>query len=169
MNKQRTAETARDASSPVIRGEAERSVIGALVCDAVLLGILLWDQIFYGMNMWFAIIPLLVIFLYLAYICFFPEEYCFTETSLEVRRLFCKTACIAYDGVFGLETKSRDRFVNLMQDNKVKVYYTSGSKKKMVICRPRDVYAFAEEMKKRCPELSEEEKPITGLDVFWKE
>ncbi|MBQ9944055.1 MAG: hypothetical protein IJO67_06795 [Clostridia bacterium] len=150
----------------VFRGEAGRVETGALISTVLLLGIFLYDQLFYGMNMWFAILPLLAIGICLLLFGVFPEKYCFTKTTLEVRYLFYRVDSIAYDAVFNLEMTGRDGFVNLLKENKVKVYHTVGKKKKMTVCKPCDVYAFTEELKKRCPEFENEEGK-TRLEVFF--
>lgn len=150
-----------------ISGEIGRGELGALVCDVLLLGVFLYNQLFYGLDMWFLILPLLAIGLYLALFGVIPEKYLFTETSLEIWHLFYKAAVIPYEAVFNLETSERDSFVNLLQDNKVKIYHTAGRAKRLTICRPQNVVAFAEELKKRCPEF-EEDGQESKLDIFFK-
>lgn len=152
----------------IIGGEVSRSEIGALVCDVLLLCIFLYNQIFYGLDMWFAILPLLAIGIYLVLFGAIPEQYRFAESSLEVWHLGFKIADIPYEAVFNCEAKSRDNFINLLQDNKVKVYYTAGKTKKVTTCRPRDVAAFETELKNRCPEFKEDGLK-SKLEVFFDE
>ena len=96
-----------------------------------------------------------------------PERYYLTETSLEVWHLTKRIAHISYESVFNLEAISRDGFVNLLQENKVKVYHYAGKSKKLTICKPRDVYTFTEELKKRCPEFDDNTQN-SKLEVFLK-
>lgn len=163
MQKRKEAE-----ASLIIRGEADRGDLGTLICDALLLGVFFYNQIFYGLDMWFVILPLLAIGLYLVFFGIIPDQYHFTETALEVRHLFCKTVSIPYVAVFNLEAKERDNFVNLLQENKVKVYYAVGNAKKLTVCKPRDVYAFVQELKKRCPEFDEDGQE-SKLKPFFEE
>ena len=159
-----TEEVDRDL---VIKGEVGRLEIVAAVCDVFMLSIFLYNQIFYGINMLFLIIPLIVIGLYLLFFGIIPEKYRFTDTSLEIWRISNKTATIFYDQVFNLEVTARDGFVNLLQDNKVKIYHTAGKSKRSTICKPRDVDNFAKELKKRCPEFAEDGQN-SKLEVFFK-
>lgn len=151
----------------VISGEVGRLEIGAVVCDVFILGVFIYDQIFYGMNMWFLILPLIVIGLYLVLFGIVPDRYHFTETSLEIWHFSNKIANISYGAVFNLEVIARDGFANLLQENKVKVYHTTGKSKKLTVCKPCDVYTFEKELKKRCPEFVEDTQN-SKLDVFFK-
>ena len=148
-----------------IPGEVSKGDLGALVCDGVMLAILLWNQIRYEMNMLFLIIPLFLVGLYLSASAFFPESYCFTETQLQITHAFRRKICIPYEAVFHYDASARDSFVNILQSNWVKVYYFDGTKKKMLLCRPRDAAGFAEALRSNCPEFYNEEK--SKLDVFF--
>ena len=141
----------------IFRGEVGRTEFGAVLCDVLLLGVLIYNQIFHGLDMWFLILPLVIIGLYLVVFGIIPERYCFTATSIEIWNLFFKVDSILYETVFNLEAKSRDNFVNLLQENKVKVYYVKGKSHRLVICKPQNVHTFVEELKNRCPRLVEDE------------
>ncbi|MBR5236739.1 MAG: hypothetical protein IKW06_05165 [Clostridia bacterium] len=141
----------------ILRGEVGRTEFGAVACDVLLLGVLIYNQILHGLNMWFLILPLVLIGFYLVVFGILPERYCFTASSLEIWNFFYKVDCISYETVFNLEAKSRDNFVNLLQENKVKLYYSKGKSHRMVICKPKNVHAFVEELKGRCPGLAEDE------------
>lgn len=156
----------KDAEAPlVIGGEVSRGEVGALICDILMLGVFLYNQIFHDLNMWYVILPLLMIGIYLVFFGAVPEKYYFTETALEVRHLFYKVVRIPYTTVFHLEATQKDDFVNLLQENKVKVYHTKKEAKRLTVCRPRDVHTFAEELKKRCPEFKDGQE--SKLDVFF--
>lgn len=150
----------------IVKGEVSRIDIGALTCDLIFLGIFIYNQIFYNLNMWLLILILIVVGLYLAFFGVFPEKYHFTEKTLEIRHLFYKVASIPYEAIFNLDVKGKDNFINLLQDNKVKVYYTVKKTKKMIICKPQNVFVFENELKKRCPEFEEDNK--SRLKVFFE-
>ena len=71
-------------------GEVSGAEVGALACDLVMLGIFLWDQIVHRMDMLFAIIPLLLIGLWLLFFGVFPETYRFAEDGLQITHKFKK-------------------------------------------------------------------------------
>lgn len=149
------------------RGESSASDVGALVCDLIMLGVFVWNQIRYGMNMLFLIIPLALLGIYLLLFCVLPEQYHFSEALIEVRHTFRKTVSIPYDAVFNYEAASRDSFINLLQKNRVKIYYFQNKKKKVMICMPRDVASFVETLKWNCPEFYEEPNEKSKLEVFF--
>ena len=151
-----------------INGTTCRTDICAFTCDMLLLCVFLYNQIFYGMNMWFLILPLFLIGIYLAFSGFVPEKYFFTETSLEIRHGFYKVTDIPYEDVFNLEAKGKDNFINLLQENRVTVYYTAGKRKKASVCRPENIHVFEEELKKRCPVFNGNEQK-SRLSVFFNE
>ena len=152
----------------IMSGEIGRGELAAVACDALLLIVFLYNQIFYGLDMWFLILPLFGIGLYLTAFGILPEKYHFTETTLEVWQLSLKVATIPYEAVFNLEQKATDGFVNLLQENKVKVYYTAGKTKRLALCKPKDTDAFTKELKNRCPEFKEDGQK-SKLDVFFKD
>ena len=156
------------ADALVILGQINRIETAALVCDVLLLCVFVVDQVFFSLNMWLLILLLLIIGLYLFLFGLFPERYIFTPEALEIRNLIYKSGSIPYNDVFNLEITRRDRLINLVQQNKIKVYYyTTGNNKKLVICRPRDVDSFSEEMRKRCPEFDDDWQE-SSLNVFFK-
>ena len=148
-------------------GESSGLDKGALVCDLLMLGIFLWNQIRYGMDMLFLIIPLTLVGAYLLLFCVFAETYCFAETALEIQHRFRKTVAIPYDCVFNFEASAHDSFINILQSNKVKVYYTQGKGKKTIVCMPRDVETFVETLKWNCAEFHEDHKDVSKLEVFF--
>ena len=160
-------EPVKMSDSLIIKGEVGRAEIGALVCDVLLLGAFVYNQVFYGLDMWFLILPLLIIGVCLVVFEIIPERYHLTETSLEVWHLTKRIAHISYESVFNLEVIARDGFINLLQENKVKVYHNAGKSKKLTICKPSDVYTFTEELKKRCPEF-DDNMQNSKLEVFFK-
>lgn len=149
-----------------LSGESSNIDKGALVCDLIMLGVFIWNQIFYEMDMLFLIIPLVLVGIYLVLFCIMTDEYCFTESSLEIRHRYRRTVLITYDSVFNFDASAHDSFINILQSNKVKVYYTESKKKRMILCRPKDVASFVEALKQNCPEFSEEKREKTKLDVF---
>ena len=120
MSKQQE-ETGRSIRRITLPGESSLLDKGALTCDLVMLGIFLWNQIRYGMDMLFLIIPLVLLGIYLLLFCVYPEEYFFTDAGLEVHHKFRKMVVIPYDAVFNYEASSHDSFINILQNNKVKV------------------------------------------------
>ncbi len=147
--------------------QVNRTDTAALICDVFLLCVFIIDQIFYGLDMWFVILPLVLIGLYLLLFGVFPEKYIFTRESLDICNLVYKTASIPYKNVFNMEATGKDGFVNLLRQNKVKVYYTSGNSKKLSVCRPRNVDEFTDKLKKRCHEFDDDWQD-TDLKVFFK-
>ena len=150
-----------------IRGEANGMDKGALVCDVIMLAILLWNQLRYGMDMLFLIIPLALIAVYLVLFGMVPDTYCFTKDSLEIVHRFRKKVKIPYETVFNYESSARDSFVNITQRNLVKVYHTVGTKKKLTACRPCDVESFVDALRTNCSEFHEEPRK-SRLDVFFE-
>ena len=150
-----------------IKGEAGKTEKAALVCDMIILAVFLWDQIRYGLNMLFLIIPLAAIGLYLALFCVVPEEYCFSEDSLRIQHRFRKPVSIPYASVFNYEASAKDSFINIGRSNKVKLYYELRGKKRAALCRPRDVETFVETLIKKCPEFREEPGGKSSIEVFF--
>lgn len=150
-----------------IRGEASGMDKGALLSDVIILGILLWNQLRYGMNMLFLIIPLTLIGIYLILFGMVPDTYCFTKDSLEIVHKFRKRVKIPYETVFNYESSARDSFINITQRNLVKVYHTVGNKKKLTVCRPCDVESFVDALRTNCREFHEEPRK-SPLDVFFE-
>lgn len=151
---------------PVIQGESSGLDKGALVCDGIMLAICLWNQLRYGMDMLFLIIPLVGIGAFLFVFGVMPETYHFTDHALEIVHKFRKTKYIPYETVFNYEASARDSFVNITQKNLVKVYYTEKGKKQLVLCRPCGVETFVDALKANCSEFHEEQKQ-SRLDVFF--
>lgn len=149
-------------------GEVSGVEVGALACDLLMLGIFLWDQIVHRMDMLFAIIPLTLIGLWL-FFWVFPETYRFAEEGLQITHKFKKTVTVPYGAVFNYEATARDGFLNLLQGNRVKLYYTQGKKRLAVTCLPRDVSGFVETLKTNCPEFWEPDREKSRLAVFFAE
>lgn len=141
----------------------------ALVCDVIMIGIFLWNQLYYKMNMLFLIIPLVLVGIYLVMFGMVVEQYCFLDCSLEIRHTFKKTVRISYASVFNYEATSRDFFINIFQSNKVKVYYQQGRHKKVALCLPTDVMTFVETLRWNCPEFHDDTKEESKLDVFFND
>lgn len=150
-----------------IKGEAGNTEKAALACDVIIFAVFLWDQIRYGLNMLYLIIPLAAIGLYLAIFCIVPEEYCFGDDSLRIQHRFRKTFLIPYVSVFNYESSAKDSFINISHSNKVKLYYELCEKKKVVLCRPRDVETFVEMIIKKCPEFREESDNKKRIEIFF--
>lgn len=167
MSKKANKRTAVEPALLIITAGIGYAETGALVCDVFLLCMFFYNQIFHGLNMWFVIVPLLIIGLYLTFFGIIPEKYHFTDNSIEVWQLGRKSAAVSYESVFDYEATVRDNFINLLQENKVKIYYTSGKTKKMTICKPHNVHIFVEELKKRCIQLSKDTHD-GNLKVFFK-
>ncbi len=153
---------------PVICGEVEKFGVGAFVCDVILLVIFLWNELRYGVHMHFLTVPLFLLGLYFALFELTPEQYCFTDTALEIRHRFRKTTVIAYDVFFNFEATVHDSFVNILRNNSVKVYYTVGKSKRATVCRPRNVDAFVNALKRYCPEFQTGEHTDSRLNVFFE-
>lgn len=149
-----------------IHGETSSADKGALVCDLLMIGIFTWNQIRYGMNMLFFIVPLVLIGLWLASFALIPEIYHFTASALEITHKFRKAVKIPYEWVFNYEASVHDSFVNILHRNTVKIYYTEDGKKRMVLCRPRDAEAFVDALKANCPEFCVEGSD-SKLQVFF--
>lgn len=166
MNKQHE-ESNHSIRKIKLPGESSHLDKGTLACDLIMLGIFLWNQICYGMDMMFLIIPLALLGTYLLLFCVYPEEYCFADTGLEVHHKFRKTVVIPYDAVFNYEASSHDSFINILQSNKVKVYYAQARQKRMIQCLPRDVESFVEALKWNCAEFHEDKQEKSKLEVFF--
>lgn len=155
-----------DKKTVTIPGRVSKGDLGALICDGVMLVILLWNQLYYKMNMLFLILPLFLVAVYLGAYELTPETYFFAEDALEITHLIRKKVRICYDAVFNYEASTRDFFMNLRQSNWVKVYYMAGKKKKVALCRPRDPELFVEALRRNCPEFEMQEE--TKLEVFFE-
>jgi len=151
-----------------IRGESGKAEKGALICDGVMLAVFLWTHIRHGLDMLPLIVPLALIGIYLAMFGVIPETYCFTETALRITHRFRKDFEIPYDAVFNLEASAHDSFIRISYENKVKVYYMVGKKKRLVMCKPCDVDSFVEALKANCPEFHDDEQEESRLEVFFK-
>ena len=147
------------------RGKPSSAEKASLVCDVFILLIFLWDQLRYGMDMLALIVPLFAIGVFLAFSIAFPEEYSFTEDMLEIGKKWHAPIKIPYESVFNYESVSHDSFINLLMENKVKVYFTDRGKKKVKTCLLGDVDSFVEALRTRCPEFQEEQK--SKLEVFF--
>lgn len=152
----------------MIKGESGNTEKAALVCDIIMLAVFLWNQIRYGLNMLYLIIPLTLIGLYLFIFCVVPEEYRFDENSIKICHRFRKTVEISYQAVFNYEAAKKDSFINIGNSNKVKLYYQVDGKKKAVICRPRDVESFVDLVKTNCPEFNEDSDKKSRIEVFFE-
>ncbi len=150
-----------------IKGESGNTEKAALVCDIIMLSVFLWNQIRYGLNMLYLIIPLTLIGLYLFFFCIVPEEYCFDESSIKICHKFREAVEIPYQTVFNYEAAKKDSFINIGNSNKVKLYYQVDEKKKAVICRPRDVESFVNLLKSNCPEFHEDSDKKSRIEVFF--
>lgn len=167
MSKENNHNTTASPRLLTIRGEVNKSDLGALVCDVVMLAIFLWNQIRYGMNMLFLIIPLFCVGVFIVVFGIVPEQYRFGETSLEIVHRFRKDTKIPYETVFNYDALAHDSYLNILQGNTVKVYHTVGGKKKLTVCRPQDVESFTEVLKINCPEFHSKEKGQVSLEVFF--
>lgn len=165
MNKQNSAGIAGEC---IFKGETGGMDKGALVCDLLMLAICLWNQVRYGMDMMFLIVPLALIAVYLVMYGCVPEEYCFAESALEIRHRFRKTVCIPYDAMFNFEASERDSFINISHSNRVKLYHTAGKSRRLTVCRPCDVGGFTDMLKRMCPEFCMDEGKTSRLEVFLK-
>ena len=167
MNKKQTGNSPADKKQLMLAGETNAADKGVLFCDLLMIGIFTWNQLRYGMDMLFLIIPLALIGVWIAVFALIPEDYRFAESDLEIIHKFQKTQKISYERVFNYDAKSRDSFINILRRNTVKVYYyTSKEKKRVVICHPRDVETFVEALRERCPEFHKEEHN-SSLQVFF--
>lgn len=165
MSKQAAADSVRTLT---IQGKSGGGDIGALVCDIIMVVILLWNQIRYGMDMLFLIIPLILIGFGIVVFGIIPETYCFTETALEVTHKFHRTVRIPYETVFNFDAAAQDRFINILRSNTVKVYHTVGKKKKLTVCAPQDVEGFVDALKANCPEFHVQGQKKSRLAVFFE-
>lgn len=152
----------------LLKGESGSFEKIAMVCDVLMLAILLWNQLYYKMDMLFLIIPLVLIGVYLVLFGVTAESYRFTADRLEILHPLRKTVSIPYDAVFNFDTTVHDSFINITQGNKIKLYYTVGKTKRLTICRPRDIMTFADMLKQNCPEFHTEEPKSNRLDVFFE-
>ena len=157
-----------DSRNLIIRGETVFAEKGALVCALFMLMLFLWNQFRYGMNMMIFIIPLTLMCLYLVIVCTVPEYYCFTESELEIRRRWGVIRRISYHSVFNLESSVHDSSINLLQGNKVKLYYLNNGRKTLSVCRPVDVETFTDILRERCAEFNEDTENNSRLEVFFK-
>ena len=148
-------------------GETNVADKGVLFCDLLMIGMFTWNQLRYGMDMLFLIIPLVLIGIWIAIFGLIPESYRFADLTLNVVHKFRKTLQIPYEKVFNYEATSHDTFINILRRNTVKVYYyTAAGKKRVALCSPRDVETFVEVLRAKCPEFYEEE-PNSSLKVFF--
>ena len=168
MKNKRSSKAVDTGDRLIIRGEVENFEIGAFACDVILLAIFLCNELCYGMHMPFLTIPLFLIGLYFLLFELIPEQYCFTDTALEIRHRFRKTTVIAYDAFFNFEATEHDSFINILRNNSVKVYYTVGKSRRATVCRPRNVSAFTDALKKYCPEFQAEEQTDSRLNIFFE-
>lgn len=152
----------------LLKGESGSSEKIALVCDVLMLAILLWNQLYYGMDMLSLIIPLALIGAYLVLFAVTAESYRFTADSLEIVHPLRKTVSIPYVAMFNFDMTAHDSFINITQGNKIKLYYTVGKTKRLTICRPRDIMTFADMLKQNCPEFHTEQPKANRLDVFFE-
>ena len=159
---------ARKARTLTLIAESSTFDKGALICDVIMIGIFLWTQLFYQMNMLFLIIPLTLVGIYLVLFCVVPEKYHFGEDALEIHHKFRKTVKIAYESVFNYDSTTKDSFINIFQSNSVKVYYTVETKKRAILCTPKDVSSFVEILKWNCPEFWEDSTKQSSLEVFFQ-
>ena len=165
MNKKSSARLPEMLS---LKGESGKIEKVALLCDLFMLAVFIWNQIRYGMNMLFLIIPLSILGAYFIFDGIVPEEYCFLETKLEIRHLFRKSTSIYYDSIFNYEATKKDSFIDIGQNNKVKLYYLKNKEKKTAaVCRPKDIDSFVETVKKKCPVFREESSNKSRLEVFF--
>ena len=150
-----------------IKGESGFAEKVSFACDVFILAILLWDQIRYGLNMLYLIIPLIIIGAYLFFFCVIPEEYIFSNESLVINHIIRKPVKIMYDSVFNYEASKRDGFINIWQSNRVTLYYQKANSKMAVVCRPCDVETFVELIKTNCKEFQETIIGHSQIEVFF--
>lgn len=166
MNNRTTLNRTEEKNRLMLAGETSFSDKGVFVCDLLLLGVFIWNQFIYKMDMILLIIPLLLIAIWIAVFALTPENYCFTDSSLEITHKFRKTLQISYENVFNYDASTRDKFLNILQKNEVKVYYyTATGNKRAVLCSPKNVGAFIEMLWEKCPEFYDEEH--NNLQVFF--
>lgn len=154
-------------TSIVISGKADNRDILVLACDHFILGVFLWDQLRYGMDMLFIIIPLAAIAVYLIWNVLEPEQYCFTDTKLEIRQSLRHPTIILYENVFNMDVTKHDDFVNISRDDTVKLYYTKGKRKTTIICRPTETDRFIELIRTNCSVFHLDTFPKSDLDILF--
>ena len=160
--------TDRKVRTLTLIGESSTFDKGAFICDVIMIGVFLWTQLFYQMNLLFLIIPLSLIGIYLVLFCVLPEKYHFEEDALEIHHKFRKTVKIVYASVFNYDSTVKDSFINIFQSNTVKVYYSVNTKKRVTLCTPKDVSTFVETLKWNCPEFREDSTKQNSLEVFFQ-
>lgn len=140
----------------------------SFACSTFALAIFLYDQFSANINMWLLIIPMALIEAYLLLFCLLPEDYCFTSESLEIRHRFRKVMSIPYDSIFDSDSERRDSSLNITQSNGVKVYFETGNKKRVKLCRLREVDLFVELLQEKCSVLKEELESKTEIEKIIK-
>lgn len=155
-------------SETVFHGVAGSIDKVAFVCNTFVLVIFLYDQFFANMNMWMLIIPMALIEVYLLLFCLLPEDYCFTAESLEIHHRCRKTMIIPYSSIFDSDSERKDTSLNITKSNSVKVYYASGNKKRVKICRLKEVDLFVELLQEKCSVLKEEFESKTEIEKIIK-
>lgn len=151
-------------SKTVFRGVAGSIDKIAFACCTFVIVIFLYDQLFANMNMWLFIIPMALIEAYLLLFCLIPEEYCFTSESLEIHHRFRKTMVIPYGLIFNSDSERNDTSLNITKSSNVKVYYASGNKKRVKICRLKEVDLFVELLQEKCSVLKKELESKTEIE-----
>ncbi|MBR6530656.1 MAG: hypothetical protein IKT43_04500 [Clostridia bacterium] len=154
--------------SVTLRSKASFSETFAFACSLFLFCMFLYNQLVYGMDMLLLIVFTGVLSAAIFLFCLLSEEYRFGEHALEVVCRFRKTQVILYADMFNYEADLRDSFLNLLQSDSVKVYYTKNGKKRFVLCRPREGLLFVEALKANCPEFFDEDVAST-IDVLFEE
>ena len=148
----------------VFKEKTQRSATFALGCTVVMLGIFLWVQLVYNLDMLFAIIPLNIVGICIYLFCMVPHEYVFSNTCLEIQHKFFKPLRIPYELIYDYELNIKDNFLNITADDGIKVYYEVGKKYKFVSCYPENSLAFAEELKRKIVVDDEEILADTKLE-----
>ena len=150
----------------VIKGKVQTSDIIAISCNTIMLICFLWTHFVLKFDMLFAIVPLSVLEIYLYFFCLLPNEYTFASKGLEIKHQFQKTQVILYSSMYDYETKAQDGFINITENNEVKLYYQVNKKYKMIKCNPSDVEMFVSMLKKKCDAFHVETKEKTQLDYI---
>ncbi len=158
--------TARPPVTCRIKGRIATSDILAFICDVVMLGLLLWIQFRHGLEMMFLIIPLLLIGLFFLFFPLTPEQYVFTNVSLEIVHRFRRREEIFYESVFNIESRKSNGLLDAFNSSAVMVYHNSKGKKRSTLCRPTDVDTFREAIYANCPVFHSGERTKSLLESF---
>ena len=137
----------------VIKGKVQTLDVIAIACNAAMLVLFLWIHIVYRLDMLFMIVPLTILEIYLFFFCLLPYEYVFCGNGLEIRHKLWKTQVVQYASVYDYEAHVKDEFLNVTENNEVKLYYRNERKYRMIKCYPSDVEYFVSQLKGHCSAL----------------